>query len=70
MMKKLQEEEKKEQQNAEHRADFKSEAMSSKSFYASLAPRKFTEIIITHYIADETNVFAMPHSFFHPPNIA
>jgi hypothetical protein len=67
MMKKLQEEEKKDQQNSERKAENKNEIISSKSFYATITPASFIIRASQYFIADEVSTASMPRSYFHPP---
>lgn len=65
-MKKIQEEEKKEQQSAERKADAKVQILSSKSFFANIQP---ATVIILKATAFEKQypLTDMSYSFFHPP---
>ncbi|MFT3979304.1 MAG: hypothetical protein QM687_02465 [Ferruginibacter sp.] len=70
MMKKLKEEEKKEQQNPERKAENKNEiVLSSRSFFPVLSPaNNIVSPVFTGYTtARETK---MPRNIFHPPSIA
>lgn len=66
MMKKLKQEENKDKQSPERKADSREEVLSSKSFYATL---DFTSVAFTRsYSALPGRApVDMPHSFFHPP---
>lgn len=68
MMKKMQEEEKKEQENTENKLDYKVTILSSKSFFCTIAS--------TAIIADKATPFEIashtvdiPLSVFHPPQL-
>lgn len=66
MMKKLQEEEKKEQKNEERKAAYKSEVLSSRSFFSSMNhPLLFSKTSFPLY--KEADLSAIPRSVFHPP---
>jgi hypothetical protein len=70
MMKKLQEEEKKDQQNPERKIDNKNEVASSKSFFAN---GLFKKPIITHSYSVYFNTsfpIGAPADIFHPPSLA
>jgi hypothetical protein len=70
MMKKLQEEEKKDQQNPERKVENKNEVASSKSFFAN---GLFKKPIITHsYTAYFNTSFpiGITADIFHPPSLA
>lgn len=65
-MKKIQEEEKKEQQNAERKAEAKVQVLSSRSFFASIQP--VTTIILKATAFElEYPLTDMSYAFFHPP---
>jgi hypothetical protein len=68
MMKKMLQEEKKDQQNTERRENMKSEVMSSRSFFGTI-PSPDIEIIPTIRIILASNGMAIDRSFdiFHPP---
>lgn len=69
MMKKMRQEEKKDQENPERRSDNKNEvSLSSKSFFASLGTRPLTEIISS---TSCPSMIGLPidrnNDIFHPP---
>ena len=68
MMKKMLQEEKKDQQNTERRENMKSEVMSSRSFFGTI-PSPDIEIIPTIRIILASNGIAIDRCFdiFHPP---
>jgi hypothetical protein len=69
MMKKLREEEKKENKNPLRKAAFKDEVLSSKSFYTThVCFNHSVEIVYGQPVV--TMPVARPHAFFHPPGIA
>jgi hypothetical protein len=65
-MKKLKQQDNKDQQNPERRNNNKDEVISSKSFFASVQhPISFTT---AHYFLQNNNaVKDIPQDFFHPP---
>jgi hypothetical protein len=68
MMKKMKEEEKKEQENTENKLDYKITILSSKSFYCTIASSaiiadKVTPVEIASHTVDITL------SIFHPPRL-
>jgi hypothetical protein len=68
MMKKMKEEEKKEQENTARKLDTKSENISSKSFYPSLITPEGVALVC--YITSPRSMgFVIDHTsdFFHPP---
>ena len=68
MMKKLQQEEKKDQQNPERKSENKSEVLSSKSFFCSL--EHFSILIQNSYsTTDAATIVDRAFSIFHPPQI-
>ncbi|MFC4262856.1 hypothetical protein ACFOWM_08210 [Ferruginibacter yonginensis] len=71
MMKKLQEEEKNENQQNEHREQAKNQIVSSKSFFATTHNIVFTEINNNAFALLYTHgtPVAMPRSCFHPPSV-
>lgn len=68
MMKKLKEEEKKEQENAEQRLGIK-EVVSSKSFFTVIADRQSTLLIPVYFHANSGRPVDRSYSIFHPPSI-
>ena len=68
VMKKIQEEEKKEQGDQERKMGSKVEVLSSKSFYTIAAIDIFSSLIQQYYFTGNvTNEIQMPRSVFHPP---
>lgn len=65
MIKKLQHEEKKDQQNPE-RNNFKDEVASIKTFFTKIAPVE-TTIVATHYSYNDNTIVNRSKDFFHPP---
>jgi hypothetical protein len=66
MMKKLQEEEKKEQKNEDRKAAYKYEVLSSRSFFSSIShPVLICKTTFSLY--KEAGVSAISRSIFHPP---
>ena len=67
MMKKLQQEEKQDQQNSERKSENKIDILSSKSFYNSSAT--IFSVIVFKAVAVEKNypLTDIAYSFFHPP---
>lgn len=69
MMKKMQEEEKKDQQVPERKFENKIEVLSSRSFFTTVNPGA-SQIIALTYSTDYTGKeIKMPRSFFHPPSV-
>lgn len=67
MMKKLQQEEKKDEQNPDRKLENKSEiTLSSKSFFASLTILP-VEGLINYFTASSDKEIKMPRFIFHPP---
>jgi len=66
MVKKLQQEEKKEKENTERKADGKQDVLSSKSFYATLH-FKSVDIKTIYPSCIDGKAVGRPHTFFHPP---
>jgi cell shape-determining protein MreC len=66
MMKKLKEQEKKEQQAPERKAELKVDVLSSKSFFTTLNVPVIMERIVFGDLPDRSTV-KMPRSIFHPP---
>lgn len=66
MMKKMAEEEKKEKENSDRKADYKAPLLSSKSFFYNITEHVVIyNIITTHFVSS-----ALQHrsfDFFHPP---
>lgn len=69
MMKKLQEEEKKEQENAERRMGI-NEVISSRSFFTAIDDRKSMLIIYSYFHTDSGYPVDRSYTFFHPPGLA
>lgn len=69
MMKKLQEEEKKEQQNSERRDGSKTEIISSKSFFTSLAAAEANRSIIHSLQFPPSVSKGIASAIFHPPGL-
>jgi hypothetical protein len=68
MMKKLKQEEKKDQQNPERKADNKDEVISSKSFFASV--NQIALVSKIHYnFFNNNSVQDRTSDFFHPPTL-
>ncbi|CAN5756158.1 hypothetical protein BH11BAC4_BH11BAC4_22320 [soil metagenome] len=68
VMKKLQEEERKDAQNAERKSENKNEnILSSKSFFATTTASTTQQIIITYPSLQAGKVKKMPRAVFHPP---
>ena len=66
MMKKLKQEDKKDQQNPERRSSSKDEVLSSKSFFASID----TRVLIASFVFDGFSAgkpVKIAATFFHPP---
>ncbi len=67
LMKKIQEQEKKEQQAPERKLEFKAEVLSSRSSYAVLKP-VFIQVLKRNYYHADTGIpVDQPSSVFHPP---
>jgi hypothetical protein len=67
MMKKIREEEKKEQETQERKMGSKVEVLSSRSFYTSVS-EQFSTIISHHYFTiNDAAAVGMPRTVFHPP---
>lgn len=67
LMKKLKEQESRDQQNPERKQENKNEVISSRSFFATLSLSGFKTIFTTYPNASEGRVLSMPRTFFHPP---
>jgi hypothetical protein len=68
MMKKIFQEEKKDQENTERRENLKNEVLSSKSFFASMASPDFRSgPSINTIFASNTNTIDRCFDIFHPP---
>lgn len=67
MMKKLKQEENKDKQNPERKADNKEEVLSANSFYTTLAPKFQVKIEVTYPVSAGDKAVDMPRSIFHPP---
>ena len=67
MMKKLKQEENKDKQHPERKADNKEEVLSANSFCTNLAPKFPVKIEINYPVSADGKAVDMPHSFFHPP---
>ena len=71
MMKKLQQEEKKDQENPERKAEYKNEILlSSKSFYATL-DKTYKIVIVKQRFPQIENSYSYncANSIFHPPQV-
>ncbi len=69
VMKKILEEEKKEQKDQENKMNSKVELVSSKSFYTQSVPANYFEFISNRFfIINDGNEIQMPRSVFHPPS--
>lgn len=69
VMKKILEEEKKQQKDQENKMNSKIELVSSKSFYTLTIPANHSTIILNrYYIRNEASEIKMPRSVFHPPS--
>lgn len=66
MMKKIQEEEKKEQQNEEQKTSYKSEVLSSKSFFAQIEYIPITTTQSYPAFSERAHT-GIPLTIFHPP---
>lgn len=69
MMKKMKEEEKKEQREVERRLGI-NEVVSSKSFFFSITERKFTLLIPSHFSLYNEHPVDRSYFIFHPPQAA
>lgn len=69
LMKKLKEQESKDEQNPERRPESKSDVIYSHSFFATLSPTGFKVISTSYPPAFEGTTRCMPRTFFHPPNL-
>ena len=67
MMKKIQEEEKKEQQNQDRKDEAKNQVLSTKSFFASLTPIQPTIVSVAYTLPSNGKAIKMPRTHFHPP---
>jgi hypothetical protein len=67
VMKKIREEEKKEQEHTERKFENKETVLFSKSFYATIIGRSSIIISTAYYIKDDVRQLQMPRSCFHPP---
>ena len=71
VMKKIREEEKQQQENAERFGNLKTEVLSTKSFYPALqTPQSITTVAVKPSVHSNGREIKMPRSFFHPPDIA
>lgn len=68
VMKKIREEEKKQQDTDERKMGSKVEVLSSRSFYASFSKPFFPVIALRYLCFDDATVASMPRSVFHPPS--
>ena len=69
VMKKMQEEEKKDQDNKERIESLKNQVISSRSFFPALSQINFTENIFSFPpTLDQHGLQSMPRSCFHPPS--
>jgi hypothetical protein len=69
MMKKMQEEEKKDQENTERKYENKINVLSSKSFFTIITPGISTEISMAYYSGNNKCTIKMPRTYFHPPTV-
>ena len=69
MMKKMQQEEKKDQQNPERKAENKAEVLSSKSYFHTNIPAFVMSFCKPSFINNEGTEIKMPRSIFHPPGV-
>ena len=67
-MKKIREEEKKDQDNTDRKYDTKLPVLSSRSFFPSLTAGFSSLVVIDHYQQDDGQQIKMPRSYFHPPS--
>lgn len=67
VMKKMREEEKKEQDTQERKMASKVEVLSSRSFYAINFNQLPTLLSNEYFISDESGQLTMPRTVFHPP---
>lgn len=67
MMKKLQEEEKKDSQAPERKSEYKADVLSSRSFFCTQLNTHLISTKIYGY-GISGDITAMPRSFFHPPD--
>lgn len=67
MLKKLQQEEKKDSQDSEHRNNGKGMVISSKSFFAAISLVK-EYIVICYAVQPVPPTIGSTHSIFHPPS--
>ena len=65
MMKKIQEEENKEQQETERKAESKNETLSSKSFFAILPDIFYKQIFIEYTLYKDGKLVSIPYTIFH-----
>ena len=68
LMKKLKEQENKEQQNTAQKVN-KNEVVSSRFFFISIDALFIEKEMIRYASPDEAAVISRPRSFFHPPNV-
>jgi hypothetical protein len=68
MMKKLKQEEEKDQQNQERKNQHESIVLSSKSFFPSINFSILSTVTLTYSIDNVANEQKMPRSIFHPPS--
>jgi hypothetical protein len=69
LMKKLQKEEKKDQQNPERKAENKNEVISTKSYFATATnPELIAQESITHLLFSDNREIKISYSIFHPPS--
>jgi len=67
MIKKLKQEENKDNQNPERR-DNRDEVISSKSFFSSITSPVSITKPSEHFIVNDARVITRPRAFFHPPS--
>jgi len=69
MMKKLKQEEKKDEQLPERKGENKNEILSTRSFFADIPANSSTEITVIHNSISSGKETKMPRSVFHPPGV-
>lgn len=67
VMKKIREEEKKEQENTDRKYDSKIPVLSSRSFFPAVAENFSTLVVINHIALDDVQQVKMPRTHFRPP---
>jgi hypothetical protein len=69
MMKKLRQEEKKDQQNPERKSENKNETWTSVSYFTTLSLQLPEEETHAYPVMTEASLADQPHSIFHPPSL-